>query len=442
MKIGLVGSGGREHALAKALVRDPQNNSLFVIGSHQNPGIVRLAQESRVMDLTQIKSITEFFISKGTDLVVIGPELPLMAGLVDELRAHQIRAVGPTRAQSRLEADKSFMRLLLSQLVGWGAPRWQTVRDTREAKKFIDSAGSVAVKPVGLTGGKGVRLMGAHLKTVDQVLDEVEVWIRKDGKVLLEELIVGEEFSRIVFTSDGLIAPMPVAQDFKYGYDNDLGGMTGGMGSYTMIDGSMPFLAPSDLALADQIIQIALASLEEETGQKYRGFLYGQFIASQDGVKVIEFNVRLGDPEALNEIALLNVDALTLFRDIAMGEMEAGQIDFVKQASVCKYLVPCEYPDPISAELSFRFDELQIEEAGFELIFSSVTGKDDTLTTLGSRALALVGLGADPYRISDKMEGLLSEIEPEGLRHRKDVGDYQVIQRKKRHMDQLRTLIG
>lgn len=442
MKIGLVGSGGREHALAKVLVRDRQNNSLFVVGSHHNPGIDRISQESNVIDLTQVKSIADFFILKGIDLVVIGPELPLMAGLVDELRAHQILVVGPTRAQSRLESDKSFMRQLLRQLVEWGAPRWQTIQETQEAKKFIDSVGNIVVKPVGLTGGKGVRLMGSHLKTIDQVLDETEIWIRKDGKVLLEELIVGEEFSRIVFTSDGIIAPMPVAQDFKYSYDKDLGDMTGGMGSYTMIDGSMPFLAPSDLAQADQIIQIALDALEEETGQKYRGFLYGQFIASRDGVKVIEFNVRLGDPEAINELALLNIDAPTLFKNIAMGETDVSQIDFVKQASVCKYLVPSEYPDRISAQLSFRFDELQIEEAGFELVFSSVTGKDNNWTTLGSRALALLGLGADPYGISDKMEALLSEIEPKGLRHRKDVGNYQVIQGKIQRMNRLRTLEG
>lgn len=438
MKVGLLGSGGREHALAKALTRDTHRDSLFVYASHINPGIVPLAADIRVADLTDISSVAEYFYTWQVDFVVVGPEVPLMAGVVDTLRLRGIPSVGPTLAQARIEGDKTFMRRLLNDRVGWGSPAWRTVQNRQEAAEFIRQVGDVAVKPLGLTGGKGVQVMGDQLNSFEDTLEVIDTWIKKDGHVLLEERLIGEEFSRMVFAADGVIVPMPVAQDFKYAYNGDKGGMTGGMGSYTWVDGSLPFLEPEDLALADQLIESTLAALVAETTETYRGFLYGQFMATADGVRLVEFNARLGDPEAINMMALFQGDLALVLHQLGTGTLENRWVNFVPRASLCKYLVPDRYPGVIDDPVTFQLDIEKIHQAGFTTIYASILEEGGYCKTLGSRALAIVGLGDHPGEISARMEELLHTIEPSGLRHRSDVGASEVIQAKVDRMIRLR----
>jgi phosphoribosylamine--glycine ligase len=438
MKIGLIGSGGREHALALALTRDATRHELYVYAGHANPGIARLAARVFTGELADVEKITDTFTSWGIELAVVGPELPLMAGMVDALRARGIPTVGATRAQARIEGDKAFMRDLLRRRVGWGSPAWQLVQTSQQAVEFISMVGEVAVKPVGLTGGKGVRVMGVHFEDDSQVLDYIEGWIKQDGRVLLEERLVGEEFSRMAFVSDGVIQAMPVAQDFKYAYDGDRGNMTGGMGAYTCADGSLPFIEQSDLESADRMMVETVAALQDETGEGYRGFLYGQFIATSDGVRVIEYNARLGDPEAINLMALLEADAVQLCWKIASGELVAGQALFSAQASVVKYLVPAGYPDDPAEPDLFGLDEAEITGSGFSVIYASVEPVDRLYRSLGSRTLAVVGLGDSPGQVSEMLEALLGRVQPAGLRHRTDIGDEQVIQGKLQRMIDLR----
>lgn len=438
MKIGLIGSGGREHALAKALTRNSHRDKLYVYASHQNPGIVTLATDVRVDNLGDIHAIERYFSAQQVDLIVVGPEVPLMAGVVDGLRAKGIPTVGPTRAQARVEGDKAFMRSLLRDRVGWGSPSWRLVHNRPEAIDFIEQVGEVAVKPLGLTGGKGVQVMGEQLTTVDETLDLVETWLSKDGKVLLEERLVGEEFSRMVFVSGDVIVPMPVAQDFKYAYDGDKGSMTGGMGSYTWADGSLPFLEPENLAQADRLINSTLAALVTETAESYRGFLYGQFMVTADGVRLIEFNARLGDPEAINVMALLRSDPAALLYKVGTGRLDQEMVEFIPQASLCKYLVPSGYPDSSDKSTYFDLDETGILQPGLSIIHAAIIRQGGRYKTLGSRSFAIVGLGDHPGVINTRMEQLLDDIEPSGLRHRADVGSSEVIQAKIERMNCLR----
>jgi len=438
MRIGLIGSGGREHAIAKTLCKNPSRDSLFVYGSHLNPGIEKLAASSTTGSMQDVEKIKEYFIEKKIDLVVVGPEVPLIAGASDSLRAEGIKVVGPSKAQARLEGDKVFMRDLLRRYVKKGSPRWKEVKEIEEARAFIKKTGQVAVKPIGLTGGKGVSVMGVHFQTIDEALERVQVSLEQDGVVLLEERLIGEEFSRMAFVSDGKISPMPVAQDFKYAYDGDEGDMTGGMGAYTMSDGSMPFLTKDDLKEAGSILQMTVDAIEKETGAGYRGFLYGQFIATANGVRVIEFNVRLGDPEAINVMALLNVDAPEFLFALADGSLETEEIKFNPQASVCKYLVPAAYPQSGKEHILIDLDEATVNAAGLSVIFASIVQKEDHLETLGSRSLAVVGTGDDAGDISAKIEDLLDDIQPDTMRHRKDVGDAGIIQKKIQKMEILR----
>jgi len=438
MRIGLIGSGGREHAIAKALCKNSKRDSLFVYGNHINPGIQRIAKSCRAGDVRDSEQIIAFFSANDVELVVNGPEVPLIAGVSNRLRDAGYKVVGPTQAQARLEGDKVFMRDLLRRRVKKGSPRWMEVSDVDQARAFIDEIGEVAIKPIGLTGGKGVWVMGVHFTSMGDVMEKVASQLEQDGVLLLEERLIGEEFSRMAFVSGSTAAPMPVAQDFKYAYDGDKGGMTGGMGSYTMADGSMPFLTESNLSEADEILQLTVNAIEEETGEDYRGFLYGQFMATANGVRVIEFNVRLGDPEAINVMALLDMDVPFFFEEIADGVMKNKTISFMPKASLSKYLVPAAYPGQSKAHVEIAIDESEVEEAGFSVIYASVSENNGKIKTLGSRALAIVGLGDDTAQISAEMEALLAKIEPSSLRHRRDIGDERIIQSKIEHMNHLR----
>jgi len=442
MKLGLIGSGGREHAIADALMRAPDRDQLYVFASTRNPGIERLAGVIQVGRLTDIERIVRFFGSHQVELVVVGPEVPLQAGVVDGLRTSGIPAVGPTGSQARLEGDKSFMRRLMKERVGWGSPEWELVSDRPAAARFIEQVGQVAVKPVGLTGGKGVQVMGVHLDGLDETLAVIDAWIERDGSVLLEERLVGEEFSRMAFVSEGVITPMPVCQDFKYAFDGDLGGMTGGMGAYSCTDGGMPFLQPTDLEQADRLMEETISALGTLTGESYRGFLYGQFMATADGIRVIEYNARLGDPEAINVMSLLEGDVPILMSDLAEGVLDQGQVCFTPAASLCKYLVPEGYPDDPGEPLNFSLDVDLIEGSGFSIVYASVERAGDAYRTLGSRTLAIAGLGESPGQISERMEALLMEVQPPGLRHRQDVGDAGVMQAKIDRMHSIRSVGG
>ena len=439
MKIGLIGSGGREHAMAKAFCRYPERDSLFVFASHRNPGIELIATETVVGKLDDVSAIVNYFVAHRVDFVAVGPESPLMAGAVDALRSVGIPTVGANRAQAQIESDKHFMRRLMAEVVPWGSPKWTLVRSRQEAADFIDSVGEVAIKPTGLTGGKGVQVMGTQLMTIEDALDYIDEWLVKDDVVLLEERLVGEEFSRMVFASDGMIAAIPVAQDFKYAYEGDTGLMTGGMGSYTMADGSMSFLTAENLSQADKLMSQVLQALGEKSGAPYRGVLYGQFMVTARGIRVIEFNARLGDPEAINVMTLLDGDPAQVFFDVACGQLDPGTVRFVEKASLVKYIVPTEYPEQSIKGRQFVFDAARVEAAGFQMIYASVqAGMDDILETLGSRTLAVVGLGDHPGTLCENMEYLLSEIQPEGLRHRVDIGSRSLIEQKMAWMASLR----
>ncbi len=439
MRIGLVGSGGREHALAKALAANRERDSLIVFANSINPGIQRLAHRMSLGSLSDSKAIANALTSEGVELVVIGPEAPLIAGTVDELRGRGILAVGPTRLQARLESDKSFMRDLLKRRVGWGSPQWCLARGRAEAQDFIHQIGEVAVKPLGLTGGKGVKVMGTQLAGEDEAVDYAAEWIARDGMVLLEERLVGEEFSRMVFASDNGFVPMPVAQDFKYAFDSDSGSMTGGMGSYTMADGTLPFLNDEDLRQADQLIGATLQAIAEDTGTPYRGVLYGQFMVTAKGIRLVEFNARFGDPEAINMMSLLQSDAPHLFMEVASGRVDKAIVDFAQKASVVRYLVPQVYPEALAGPLIFDFNEKEAEAAGLDVIFASVAPADGgRLQALGSRTLALVGLDSHPDVVARRMDSFLAAHLPDGLRYRRDIGAAQIIQQKIERMRILR----
>ena len=332
MKILVVGGGGREHAIASALHRTGESE-IFSVMSKKNPGIARLAKEMCLVPETDLTRIEAFAAKTGVTHAIIGPEAPLEAGVVDRLSASGIECVGPTKNAARIETDKAFCRNLMTHYNIGGNPDYRVYHDTSEAIAFVkDHDGDLAVKPIGLTGGKGVRIMGEQVDRAGAIAYIREV----NGGVVLEERLKGEEFTLQAFVDGFHIVPMPLVQDHKRAGEGDTGPNTGGMGSYSMPDHMLPFVSRKDHTTALSIMASVVAALKKE-GHPFKGILYGQFMNTAEGPKVIEFNARFGDPEAMNVLTLLCSDFGKVVTGITEGTLTATDVVFEKAATVCKY---------------------------------------------------------------------------------------------------------
>ncbi len=323
MKILVVGGGGREHAIAAALSRNSETE-IYSVMARKNPGIARIARKICVTHETDLARITAFAEETGITHAVIGPEAPLEAGVVDVLTAAGVACVGPTRMAARIETDKAFCRDLMTHHHIGGNPAYRVFHDTAEAIAFVkDHDGDLAIKPIGLTGGKGVRIMGEQVDLAGAI-DYIQ---QIKGEVVFEERLIGEEFTLQAFVDGFHIVPMPLVQDHKRAFEGDTGPNTGGMGSYSMPDHMLPFVSRKDHTAALSIMASVVAAMAKE-GYPYKGILYGQFMNTAEGPKVIEFNARFGDPEAMNVLTLLCSDMTKVITGITEGTLSASNVSF------------------------------------------------------------------------------------------------------------------
>jgi phosphoribosylamine--glycine ligase len=427
MKILVVGGGGREHAITRALSCN-SSVRIFSVMARKNPGIARLAERVLLEKETNVPEIVRFATENTLDIAIIGPEAPLEVGIVDHLEAAGVPCVGPTRAAARLETDKAFCRRLMERHGIAGCPEYQVCHDPEEARRFIEAYdGDLAIKPIGLTGGKGVRIMGEHLDAAGAV-----EYVRElGGDVVLEERLLGEEFTLQAFVDGKHLVPMPLVQDHKRAYEGDVGPNTGGMGSYSMPDHMLPFVTRSNYEKALQIMEDMVAAMQDE-GTPYRGVLYGQFMNTRDGPKVIEFNARFGDPEAMNVLSLLESDFSAIVRHIIEGDLAPSHVRFANQATVCKYLVPKGYP-----EAPVIHEPLTLGDYGDALLYyANVEEQDGTLYTRRSRTLAFVGRGETPEEAEAIAEKAASSVTGR-IFHRRDIGTREILERRCRHMKEI-----
>ncbi len=242
MKILVVGGGGREHALTEALSRS-SNVTICSVMSRKNPGIAALSEEICLCRETDVPAIVAFAKECGAMYAVIGPEAPLEAGLSDALEVEGISCIGPTRKAARIETDKEFCRNLMKEYGIPGCPAFAAFHDIDAACAYLEASGrEYAIKPIGLTGGKGVKIMGEHVG-----LEGAKEYIREiGGEVVLEERLIGEEFTLMTFVDGEHVVPMPLVQDHKRAFEGDEGPNTGGMGSYSMPDHTLPFVTDDD----------------------------------------------------------------------------------------------------------------------------------------------------------------------------------------------------
>ncbi len=420
MKVLLVGGGGREHAIAKAILRSNYSAELFAYLDIANPGITRVASDYSLGSLNDIASLAVYAERIKPDIVIFGPEVCLAGGAVDVLESKGMRCLGPTRAQARIESDKSFMRNFMKRYVGRGSPRWRVVRDANEVREFLALYPNAVIKPFGLTGGKGVKVLGRQLHTHEEAMAYANELISRDGGCLLEERVLGEEFSLMVFTDGKRLCPMPLVQDYKYAHEGDTGPMTGGMGSYSDSSHLLPFVTQKDFDNALSIMNDVIRNLSQLTKTPYRGVLYGQFMKTEHGPILIEFNARFGDPEAINVLALLETDFLELCLSIAEGEM-VDRVHFRHQATVCKYLVPKGYPDQPMANIPVLVPEFLLHSLNPEIYLASVNESNGIIFTTKSRTLALLAVAATPWEAKRIVDETLNSWNPEGLYYRRDI---------------------
>ena len=439
-RVLLIGNGGREHAIARAVKRSNGLSELYAFMAAKNPGIAKLCREFSIGNTNDAAAVAKFALSKKIDLAVVGPEAPLEAGVVDELLKHGVRCASPTKSAARMETDKGFARELLRKYNVKGSPDFGVFMDFKEAWSFIDSLGKpVVVKPAGLTGGKGVRIVGEQLRDSNdakeyakEILAEGVGGIRK---VVVEEKLEGEEFSLQAFVDGMRVIGTPMVQDHKRAFANDEGPNTGGMGSYSDAGYILPSLREEDYDEGISIMKTSVEAYRKETGEDYKGFLYGGFIVTADGVKLLEFNARLGDPEAMNTLSVIKSDFLNILERVVDGNLKDAS--FYRKATVCKYLVPEGYPTSPKKNEPVEVDEKAIESSGAVLYYASVNQKDGRIYTGSSRTAGLVGIAESIEKAERIAESAIGFVKGK-LSYRKDIGTRGLIQKRVDHMKKLR----
>ncbi|MEA2036610.1 MAG: phosphoribosylamine--glycine ligase [Nanoarchaeota archaeon] len=433
MNILLIGNGAREHTIAEALERSPQKPKLFSYMEANNPGIAKLSEQTQIGSYSDLEEIENFAKASRVEFAVVGPEDPLSKGVVDALEKIGIAAVGPKKELARLETSKSFTRLLTKKYDIPGTPQFKVFESLEGVMEFIEELDEVVVKPDGLTGGKGVMVQGDHFQTKEEAYKYADEILREHSSIVIEEKLVGEEFSLQCFTDGKSIFSCPPVQDHKRAYIDDKGPNTGGMGSYST--GSLlPFMTKEDLEEAKVITDRVRDAIFKECGELYKGVMYGGFICTKDGIKLIEYNARLGDPEAMNVLPIMKNDFVAICKAIIDGTLHKIAPDFEESSTVCKYAVPEGYPtNPVNGENIF----LGEVPDNVRIYYASVDRKDDNLFMSSSRAVAFVGISQTLDQAQVIAEDGVCSAQGK-IFHREDIGTSALVQKRIDHMKELR----
>ena len=412
MNILVIGSGGREHALYWKLLESPQTEQIYAIPG--NPGM----GASAAIALDDHAAILRFVKEHEIGLVVVGPEVPLMNGLVDELEAAGIRAFGPRANAAEIEGSKSFAKDLMKK---YGIPtaRYEVFTAAEPARAYIRQEGApIVVKADGLAAGKGVIVAMTEQEALDAVdaIMEDHSFGDAGARVVIEEFMEGEEASLLAFTDGTTIRPMISAQDHKRAYDGDRGPNTGGMGTYA----PAPVMTPEMTERAvEEILKPTIAAMAKE-GRTYRGCLYLGLMVTADGPKVVEFNARFGDPETQVVLPLLDSDLVAIMCACADGTLADVPIRWKDDAAVCVVLASGGYPGHY--EKGQEIHGLADAEAMGALVFHAGTAmKDGKLVTNGGRVLGVVGRGADISSAVDAAYAAATKISFKDAYYRKDI---------------------
>jgi phosphoribosylamine--glycine ligase len=417
MRMLVVGSGGREHALVWKLSQSPEVTKLFCAPG--NGGIGELADLIDV-GAEDVEALAEFAESKDIDLTIVGPENTLAKGIADLFEKRGLRIFGPTKAAARLESSKAFAKNLMKK---YHIPTGQfaVFDDPQAARAYVRQLGvPIVVKADGLCGGKGTivaNTLSEALGAIDLLMED-RIFKQAGERIVVEERLIGEEASIIVVTDGARALPLLPAQDHKRLHDGDKGPNTGGMGAYAPAPIVDPLAAKQ---VMDQVILPTIQAMASE-GLNFKGVLYAGLMLTSDGPKVLEYNVRFGDPEIQAILPLLNSDLVPILDDAVEGRLSTTQCQWNTGSCVCVVLASGGYPGDFQIGKEIHgLDEVTPRRD--LLVFHAGTKKDrDRFVSWGGRVLNVIGLGADLEGALKRAYEAISAIRFDGMSYRKDIG--------------------
>ena len=419
MNILVLGGGGREHAISWALAKSPRCTELYVAPG--NGGTASIAHNVKDLNAEDAQAVLAFAQEHGIELVVIGPEAPLVAGVADALREAGIPVFGPDAEGAQLEGSKTYSKRFMDAN-GIPTARYQSFTDAPAARAYCEELGApLVVKADGLAAGKGVVVA----ETLESALEAVDACF--DGSfgaagqtVVVEEMLTGPECSLLAFVSNGKAFCMAPAQDHKRAYDGDLGPNTGGMGVYSPV----PIVTEEEMATMVSIMETsAAATAKDPFKHDYRGCLYGGFMLTPEGPKVLEFNARFGDPETQVVLPRLEGDLVSIMLAVAEGRPEDIELSWSDKWAVSVVLASEGYPGSyekgkviLGVEDAQNLDEVIVFHAGTAL------NPDGELITAGGRVLNVVALGDTFEEARNRTYEACELIKFEGVQYRSDIG--------------------
>ena len=417
MKVLIVGGGGRCHALVTVCKKSKLVNEVFCAPG--NAGMKGLCTLVNISD-TDIYKLKDFAIKMKIDLTIVGPEVPLSMGIVDLFQSENLKIFGPTKRAAEIESSKEFAKDLMKK---YNVPtaKYETFSDFEKAKEYIEKTGvPTVIKFDGLAYGKGVVVAESMEKAVESLDNMLKKKIFGEGKVVIEEFLEGPEFSFMCLVQGDIVIPLDIAQDHKREGEGDTGENTGGMGAYSPV----PFISKDDVKFTYENVMKKVAVSMIEEGREFSGVLYGGLIKTTEGIKVIEFNARFGDPETEVVLPRLESDLVDIICQLL--ERKDPKVKFSNEVSLGVVLASKGYPR--TYEKGKEIKGLKIEENIFHM---GTKFHDEKFLTNGGRVLFVVGKGKTFIEAQKDAYNLVAKIDCENLYYRKDIG-YQVINFKEK----------
>jgi phosphoribosylamine--glycine ligase len=422
-RVLVVGSWAKEQITIEN-IRKKSDVKIFAYMSIKNPAILKLVDGYKIGELDNKKKIIDFAKKQKINLALITTARPLSIGVVDALEKEGILIFGPNRKAAKLESDKAYTRKLMKKHGINAIPNFKVFRDSKNTIKYAEKLDwKIAIKPIGLTEGLGVKIYGDQLKNKEDVIDYINVIFNKKigghAKVLIEEKLEGDEFTIQCFVYGNHIITTPAVKDYKRLLSGDKGPNTASMGSYSDNGFLLPFMKEKDYLRAVNIMMKTLNAFSKDTNEDCKGFLYGQFMKTDDGVKHIEYNFRPGDPEWLNTLQVMDDSLIDVIKYL-MDEIQKP-INFENKATVCKYIVPKGYPKIMNQVLEVKFEPKKINNLGVKFYYSSGLDGQGKLRVGCERGIAFISKADTILKANDLVEKAISMVDGD-FHYRADIG--------------------
>ncbi|MGA9174099.1 MAG: phosphoribosylamine--glycine ligase [Thermoactinomyces sp.] len=415
MKVLVIGGGGREHALVWKLAQSAKVKKIYCAPG--NGGIAAQA-ECVPIEPTDVEGLVQFAKEKGVDLTVVGPEAPLLLGIVDRFESEGLLIFGPNREAAKLEGSKRFAKEIM-QKYKIPTASFRSFTDPLEAKRYVREQGApIVVKADGLAAGKGVVVARSVEEAEQAIADAMEkkVFGEAGQEVVIEEYLSGPEFSLMAFMDGTTIKPMVVAQDHKPVYDDNQGPNTGGMGAYSPV----PQIPPRMVEQAIETILLPMTAALKNEGIEYKGVLYAGLMLTEQGPKVIEFNARFGDPETQVILPRLQTDLFDILTAVIGGHLADVHIKWIDQAAVCVILAAGGYPG--AYEKGNPIAGINGQERNDIIVFHSGTKRESgQMVTNGGRVLGITALGKGLQEAREKVYQQIEQISFKDMHYRTDI---------------------